>query len=102
MSIVRYLEAIRRGEVVHITDQLTERQASKAQQTLGHRADQPGLRGHSVGDTWPYRVVGKGDGSWEVHRNNCRQALVGLSCREAHKWARYFASTQRKATHVQG
>jgi len=35
-------------------------------ETRGHRDDQPGLRGHSVGDAYPWRVVGRGDGSWTV------------------------------------
>jgi len=32
-------------------------------------------------------VVGKGDDTWEVHRNGCGQALVGMTCDEAHKVA---------------
>jgi len=55
--------------------------------TVGHRSDEAGLRGHSVGEFYPYRVVGKGDDTWEVHRNGCGQALVGMTCDEAHKVA---------------
>lgn len=64
--------------------------------TCGHSADQPGLRGHSIGSSWPYRVVGKGDGSWEVHRNGCGQVLSGLTCTEAHQWADALATTNRR------
>lgn len=64
----------------------------QAGNTVGHRADQPGLRAHSVGDTWPYRVVGKGDGSWEVHRNGCKQVLSGMGCKVAHDTARKLAN----------
>lgn len=34
--------------------------------TKGHSASQPGLRGHSIGEVYPWRVVGYGDGSWAV------------------------------------
>ncbi len=34
--------------------------------TRGHLADHGGLRGHSVGDSYPWRVVGYGDDSWAV------------------------------------
>ena len=63
-----------------------------SQRTLGHRADEPGLRGHSVGESWPYRVVGKGDGSWEVHRNGCPQRLTKMDCTTAHRVARDLAA----------
>lgn len=36
--------------------------------TAGHRADEPGLRGHSVGDTFPYGVTGYGD-RWAVTKH---------------------------------
>lgn len=86
MSIIDMLPSIRRGEVP------VYREGRRSEGgTLGHRADQPGLRGHSVGEEFPYRVVGKGDGTWEVHRNGCAQRLVGLSCTGAHVWARHLA-----------
>jgi len=56
-----------------------------------HHVSEGGLRGHSVGDSWPYRVVGKGDGTWEVHRNGCEQRLTGLSIHEAHQKAAALA-----------
>lgn len=43
-----------------------ERTAS--QTTKGHRHDQPGLRGHSVGDTYPYGVTGYGK-RWAVTKH---------------------------------
>lgn len=86
MSMADLLPALRRGE----TTVYHESRRSEGG-TLGHRADQPGLRAHSIGDTWPYRVVGKGDGSWEVHRNGCRQVLSGLDCKAAHDTARKLA-----------
>lgn len=55
--------------------------------TQGHAATEGGLRGHSVGDTWPYRVVGVGSG-WEVHRNGSPQRIRCDDCGEAHEWAR--------------
>lgn len=63
--------------------------------TQGHRVDQPGLRGHSVGSTWPYRVVGHGDNTWSLHRNGCGQVLSGLDCEAAHRWAEALASTNQ-------
>lgn len=56
--------------------------------TQGHAACEGGLRGHSVGDTWPYRVVLKGDGKAEVHRNGSASYIVADSSEEAHEWAR--------------
>ena len=38
--------------------------------TKGHRADQGGLRGHSVGEAYPWRIVGYGDHSWAVEGPN--------------------------------
>lgn len=63
-----------------------------------HHVTEGGLRGHSVGDTWPYRVVGKGDGSWEVHRNGCAQRLTRLSIHEAHQKATALAEKRRERT----
>lgn len=56
--------------------------------TQGHVVCESGLRGHSVGETWPYRVVGKGDGKWEVHRNGSKGCIVTPTCEEAHEFAR--------------
>lgn len=86
MSMADILPALRRGEVP-----VYREGGRQAGGTIGHRADQPGLRAHSVGESWPYRVVGKGDGSWEVHRNGCRQVLSGLTCEQAHDTARKLA-----------
>jgi len=61
--------------------------------TQGHAVCEGGLRGHSVGDTWPYRVVGLGDGSWEVRRNGSTQAIRADTCEEAHEWARTLKAT---------
>ena len=47
-------------------------------QTKGHLADHGGLRGHSVGEVYPWRIVGYGDGSW---------AVVDVT---GQKFARYF------------
>lgn len=67
--------------------------------TKGHRADQGGLRGHSVGDAFPWRVVGYGDGSWAVEdcRGNtfarCRDLPHDPAydpCKRAHALARAF------------
>lgn len=86
MSMADFLPALRRGEVPVYRE--AGRQAGG---TVGHRADEGGLRSHSVGDTWPYRVVGKGDGSWEIHRNGCSQVLSGMTCEDAHDTARKLA-----------
>lgn len=86
MSMADILPALRRGEVT-----VYHERGRQAGGTLGHRADQPGLRAHSVGESWPFRVVGKGDGSWEVHRNGCKQVLSGLTCKQAHETARKLA-----------
>lgn len=56
--------------------------------TQGHASCEGGLRGHSVGDTWPYRVVLKGDGKAEVHRNGSQARIIADSSEEAHEWAR--------------
>lgn len=65
--------------------------------TKGHRQDQGGLRGHSVGDSYPWRVVGIGD-SWAVQ--DCRGVTQArywphpgdnddaTPCRRAHSMAR--------------
>lgn len=84
MSMADILPALRRGEV----PVLRERHSSI---TKGHSSTEGGLRGHSVGESWPYRVVGKGDGTWEVHRNGCGQVLVGMTCRGAHRAAEQLA-----------
>lgn len=36
------------------------------QPVLGHREDQGGLRGHSIGDDYPFSVVGIGLDGWRV------------------------------------
>lgn len=64
--------------------------------TKGHAACEGGLRGHSVGSTYPYRVVGKGDGTWEVHRNGSAQAITGCTCEEAHDFANECAEQLRQ------
>lgn len=68
--------------------------------TSGHAASQPGLRGHSIGDTYPIRVVGYGDNSWAVESPSgetlARYYGPG-SCAMAHAKAR-----QLKASHPDG
>lgn len=61
---------------------------STAYQTKGHRADAPGLRGHSCGDMYPYTVIAIGHGpvqkKWAAM--DCRTGNVGrefLTYREA-------------------
>lgn len=39
---------------------------SEGATTRGHSAGQGGLRGHSIGEFYPWRVIGFGDGSWAV------------------------------------
>lgn len=61
--------------------------------TRGHLADHGGLRGHSVGDVYPWRVVGYGDGSWAVE--SCKGETVARcysndACKRAHAMARSF------------
>lgn len=69
--------------------------------TRGHLADHGGLRGHSVGDAYPWRVVGYGDDSWAVvsARNETlarcydragHPAAVADACKRAHALARAF------------
>lgn len=41
---------------------------SRTTLTAGHRHDEPGLRGHSVGDSFPYGVTGYGD-KWAVTKH---------------------------------
>lgn len=56
--------------------------------TAGHSAEHGGLRGHSLGDTYPYMVVGVGD-RWAV-----QNALTGKWSRftwEIVQWAHDFA-----------
>lgn len=36
------------------------------QPVLGHREDQGGLRGHSIGEDYPFSVVGRGLDGWQV------------------------------------
>ena len=62
--------------------------------TVAHTASQPGLRGHSIGSTWPYRVVGVGD-DWQVHCNGQRQRLVGMTIEQAHDAAEFLAARGR-------
>jgi len=50
------------------------------------------MRTPEYGESWPYRVVGKGDGSWEVHRNGCAQRLTKMDCTTAHRVARDLAA----------
>ncbi len=57
--------------------------------TSGHAAAQPGLRGHSIGDTYPWRVIGYGPG-WAVEGpDGIESTHEGfLSCEIAHATAR--------------
>ena len=41
--------------------------ANDASGTTGHRVDQPGLRGHSVGDAWPFSIVRIGEKYHAMH-----------------------------------
>lgn len=43
--------------------------------TLGHASKEGGLRGHSLGDLFPFRVVCVGD-KWQVHYND--RAFLGV------------------------
>lgn len=56
---------------------------STAYQTKGHRADAPGLRGHSCGDLYPYTVIAIGHGpvskSWCAM--DCRTGRTGREFR---------------------
>ena len=46
----------------------TQREGGKASATIGHSDQHGGLRGHSIdATTYPWRVVGHGDGAWSVH-----------------------------------
>lgn len=44
-------------------------------ETRGHAAVQPGLRGHSIGGTFPYTIIGFGDGDFAVF--DCRTSQTG-------------------------
>lgn len=48
-------------------------------QTKGHRADAPGLRGHSCGEFYPYTVIGVGHGPGIVKwaAMDCRTGRTG-------------------------
>lgn len=66
--------------------------------TRGHAADHGGLRGHSIGDTYPWRVIGLGDG-WAVE--DCRGNVVFQNsgfqaCEIAHAKARILKSLYPK------
>lgn len=55
---------------------------SNAYQTIGHRASQPGLRGHSVGQLFPFTVIARGCGDalmW--HAMDMRTGNEGRACR---------------------
>lgn len=84
MSMADMLPALRAGRV----PVYTERHSAV---TKGHCHDEPGIRGHSRGESWPFRVVGKPDGTWEVHRNGRKQTMTGMSCKTAHRMAQLLA-----------
>lgn len=65
--------------------------ARNAAPTIGHTQGEQGLCAHSLGDTWPYRVVGKPDDTWEVCSNHTQQRMVGMCIIEAHALAGYLA-----------
>lgn len=55
---------------------------SLAYETKGHRASQPGLRGHSVGQLFPFTVIARGHGDvllW--HAMDMRTGNEGRPCR---------------------
>jgi len=92
MSIVDSIIQRKRGEPSHYI----ERPVSK---TAGHSATEGGLRGHSVGDTWPYRVVGYGNGMWAIETNGgggVRSTPPMFSVSGAHEIARLLARAERE------
>ena len=52
-------------------------------ETRGHRADAPGLRGHSCGEFYPYTVIGIGHGPEVVKwaAMDCRTGNTGREFR---------------------
>lgn len=70
--------------------------ARNAAPTVGPAQGEQGLCAHSLGDTWPYRVVGKPGDTWELHRNGSEARLIGLDITSAHEWARYLAGRERE------
>lgn len=63
-------------------------------ETRGHRADAPGLRGHSCGDLYPYTVIGIGQGPHIVK-------YAAMDCRTGHT-GREFRSYQEAMLDVVG
>jgi len=53
-------------------------------ETKGHNAQQAGLRGHSIGNTFPLTVIGFGDGDFAVL--DCRTSNIGR------RWPTYQAA----------
>lgn len=51
-------------------------------QTRGHRADAPGLRGHSCGTLYPYTVIGIGKGPQQTLAWTAMDCRTGNSGRE--------------------
>lgn len=54
-----------------------------------------GLRQHSIGSTFPAIVVGRGNGTYEVHLGG--HSITGLSNDEAQQWAEMVAKEYRRA-----
>lgn len=54
-----------------------------AYETRGHRADAPGLRGHSCGEMYPYTVIAIGHGPYVLKwaAMDCRTGQVGREFR---------------------
>jgi len=50
---------------------------STANQTRGHSASNPGLRGHSCGENYPLTVIGQGAPLTQYRVLNCRTGQEG-------------------------
>jgi hypothetical protein len=100
--IVKYIDAsgvwhIFDEPVPHALHQRRRRAGVVAHQptTRGHHARHPGLRGHSTGETYPFRVVWEGtldSGSWVVVNGD--RKWVG--CTDPYRLARRLKLTEEK------
>lgn len=62
------MSAIINSIIARQTGQASVQVEARTTLTAGHRVDEPGLRGHSVGDNFPYGVTGYGD-RWAVTKH---------------------------------
>ena len=73
-----------------------KQRSNRADQTKGHRASAPGLRGHSCGDLYPLTIVGTNFGRSWYAQNAITGKVTGLfkSQRAAEISARFLLSVK--------